>query len=215
MRILITAGPTREFIDPVRFISNRSTGKMGYAIAEAGIAAGHEIVLVSGPVSLEVPKGVFKMVPVVSALDLLAAVEAELPESDALIMTAAVADFRPKVQSTLKLHKTGLSAMPTALELVPNPDVLKTVLPKKTSRIFVGFAAETNDVLGSAAEKLKQKGLDLLVANDVTKPGAGFGTDTNLVTFLEPGKDPIPFPMQSKRAIGDQIIRFLEEKSAK
>lgn len=215
MRILITAGPTREFIDPVRFISNRSTGKMGYAIAEAAIAAGHEVILVSGPVSLEPPAGLFKFVSIVSALDLLEAVQRELPDTEALVMTAAVADFRPKQQAHQKLHKKatdGRDAMPTCLELTPNPDILKTIRPLKENRIFVGFAAETNDVISSATDKLVQKGLDLLVANDVTKPGAGFGTDTNLVTLLEPNQAPVSLPLQSKRSIGDEIVRFLERK---
>lgn len=215
MRILITAGPTREFIDPVRFISNRSTGKMGYAIAEAGIAAGHDVVLISGPVFLEPPPGLSKFVSVVSALDLLEAVQKELPNANALVMTAAVADFRPKTMATRKLHKTaagGRASMPSSLELIPNPDILKTIRPLKENRIFVGFAAETNDVLPSASNKLTQKGLDLLVANDVTQPGAGFGTDTNLVTLLEPNQTPVSLPLQSKRSIGDEIIRFLESK---
>lgn len=213
MRILVTAGPTREFIDPVRFISNRSTGKMGYAIAEAAIAAGHETVLISGPVSMEPPNGLAKFVPIVSALDLLDAVQQELPAAEALVMTAAVADFRPKEQASEKLHKTaahGRKTMPTTLELVPNPDILKTILPLKGNRIFVGFAAETNDVLASAASKLASKGLDLLVANDVTQPGAGFGTDTNIVSFLTPNSPPESLSILPKLDIARKIITHIE-----
>lgn len=207
MRLLVTAGPTREFIDPVRFLSNRSTGKMGYAIAEAARDAGHAVTLISGPVALEKPAGLAAFVPVVSACDMLAAVERALPEADALVMAAAIADFRPAAPFDHKCHK---SEMPEALALVPNPDILATIRPLKGSRCFVGFAAETDDVLASAGEKLARKGLDLIVANDVTRPGAGFGTDTNIVTFLAPGRAPEPLPMLPKAEVARRLIQRIE-----
>ncbi len=207
MRILVTAGPTREFLDPVRFLSNRSTGKMGYAVASRAAARGHEVVLVSGPVALAEPDGV-RVVPVVSARDLLAAVEGNLPACDALVMTAAVADWRPAEVSPVKLKKRTMRA---TLELMPNPDILKTIRPLKENRIFVGFAAETNDVLEEARGKLERKGLDLIVANDVTQPGAGFEVDTNRVTFVT--KDGItPYPLQSKLDVADRILDWIEAR---
>ena len=182
MKLLITAGPTREHLDPVRFLSNRSSGKMGFAVAQAAVERGHTVTLVAGPVTLPTPEQVFR-VDVVSALDMLAAVRRLLPYQHALVMCAAVADWRPKSQSDTKLKKT---EVPIEVALEPNPDILKTMLPLKEDRIFVGFAAETGDPLAEAQRKLTSKGLDLIVANDVTRPDAGFEVDTNLVTFLTP-----------------------------
>ena len=211
MRIVVSAGPTREFVDPVRFLSNRSTGKMGYAVARAAVAAGHETVLVSGPVSLAPPEGLAEFVPVVSARDMLAALRKALPAADALVMTAAVADFRPARVSRRKLHK---GDMPEALALVRNPDILATLSRRKGSRVFVGFAAETERAVAGAAEKLRRKGLDLVVANDVTLPGAGFGTDTNVVTFVAPGRGPEPLPLMSKDEVARRIVGRVEELAA-
>ena len=180
MKILITAGPTREFIDPIRFISNRSTGKMGFAIADAARQRGHGVTLIAGPVTLPTPAGVTR-IDVVSARDMLAAVTEHLPRHDVLIMSAAVADWRPAQTATVKLKKEAMSA---TLQLEPNPDILKTIAPLKGSRLFVGFAAETGDPRAEAQRKLQAKGLDLIVANDVTQPGAGFAVDTNRVQFL-------------------------------
>lgn len=204
MKLLVTAGPTREFIDPVRFLSNRSTGRMGYAVARSAVAAGCETRLISGSVSLARPDGLDAFVPVVSALDMLEAVRANLQWCDALVMCAAVADFRPRAHSATKLHKKDLSA---SLELVPNPDILATIREEKGKRFFVGFAAETDDVLASAADKLARKGLDLIVANDVTQPGAGFEVDTNIVTFLAPGAAPERLPLMPKDDVASEIIR--------
>ncbi len=142
MKFLISAGPTREFIDPVRFLSNRSTGKMGYAIAAAAAGRGHETVLVSGPVSITPPESV-RIINIVSALDMLSAIKSELEECDALVMCAAVADWRPKKCSELKLKKRNMSSI---LELVPNPDILSEIKQFKGERIFVGFAAETDNL---------------------------------------------------------------------
>jgi len=206
MRILITAGPTREHLDPVRFLSNRSTGKMGFALAGQAAARGHSVTLVSGPVALDTPSGV-RRVDVVSARDMLAAVRGELDASEALIMCAAVADWRPKHASAVKLKKREMSAV---LELEANPDILLAIAPHKGKRIFVGFAAETGDPLAEARRKLAGKGLDLLVANDVSQPDAGFAVDTNRVTLLAPGCEPERLPLMSKTAVADRILDRLQ-----
>ena len=202
MRFLVSAGPTREYLDPVRFLSNRSTGKMGFAVAEAAVAAGHEVVLVAGPVTLPTPDGV-RRIDVVSAREMLAALERELPPADILVMTAAVADWRPKSVSPVKLKKAGMAA---TLELEPNPDILRTLAPHKGRRVFVGFAAETGDPAEEARRKLVAKGLDLICANDVTQPGAGFGVDTNVVTFYGRDGEKTALPLMSKRAVADRVV---------
>lgn len=181
---------------------------MGYALAEAARDRGHDVVLVSGPVSLPPPEGV-EIVAVVSALDMLAAVTARLDWCDALIMCAAVADWRPASRSAVKLKKR---AMEGRIDLVPNPDILAEIAPKKGGRIFIGFAAETHDLLTEAQGKLARKGLDLIVANDVTQPGAGFETSTNVVTLIEPGAPPEPLPLMSKRDVAEHIIIWTEKK---
>ncbi len=206
MRLLITAGPTREHIDPVRFISNRSTGKMGFALAERAAARGHTVTLIAGPVALATPAAVRRL-DVVSAAEMLDAVRAELPAADALIMCAAVADWRPRSIHPVKLKKREMSA---TLELEPNPDILLTVKPAKGGRLFVGFAAETGDPLAEARRKLESKGLDLMVANDVSQPGAGFATDTNRVTLLAPGAPAERLPLMSKRDVADRILDRLQ-----
>jgi phosphopantothenoylcysteine decarboxylase/phosphopantothenate--cysteine ligase len=209
MKILVTAGPTREHLDPVRFISNRSTGKMGFAVAERAAARGHDVTLIAGPVSLVTPTHVTR-VDVTSARDMLAAVLAHLPQADALVMCAAVADWRPKETSAKKLKKREMSAV---LELVPNPDILATIQPQKGGRIFVGFAAETGDPLPEARRKLMDKGLDLIVANDVSLPGSGFAVDTNLVTLVARSGDPETLPLLDKRAVADHIVAWLERNA--
>jgi len=206
MKLLVTAGPTREHLDPVRFLSNRSTGKMGFAVAQAAAERGHVVTLIAGPVSLPTPAGVTR-IDVVSALDLLAAVEEQLPGHDAFVMSAAVADWRPKRASATKLKKSGMSPV---LELEPNPDILKTLLPLKGRRLFVGFAAETGDPLAEARRKLEAKGLDLIVANDVTLPDAGFAVDTNRVTLVSASEAQEALPLMSKLDVGREIVRWLE-----
>lgn len=208
MRFLVSAGPTREFIDPVRFLSNRSTGKMGFAVAEAAAAAGHEAVLVAGPVALPAPAGV-RRIDVVSAREMLAALERELDAADALVMAAAVADWRPAGTASLKLKK---SSMAPSIPLVPNPDILKTLAPRKGGRVFVGFAAETGAPEGEAERKLAAKGLDFICANDVTAPGAGFGTDTNIVTII--GRDGFreALPLMAKAEVARRIVEIAEGK---
>lgn len=212
MRLLVSAGPTREFVDPVRFLSNRSTGKMGYAVARAAVEAGHEVVLVSGPVSLEPPPGLAAFVPVVSARDMLAALRRALAAADALVMTAAVADFRPARVSRRKIHK---GAMPDSIRLVPNPDILATLARRKGRRVFIGFAAETERAVAGAARKLRAKGLDLVVANDVTLPGAGFGVDTNIVTFVRPDGTAEALPVLPKIEVARRLVAVVESLLAR
>jgi len=206
MKILITAGPTREFLDPIRFLSNRSTGKMGFAIAEAAAERTHEVTLIAGPVMLATPANVRRL-DVVSACDMLMAVKRLLPLHDALVMSAAVADWRPKHKSDRKLKKSSMSPV---VELEANPDILKTVQPLKAKRLFVGFAAETGDPLAEAHRKLLSKGIDMIVANDVTQPDAGFEVDTNRVIFISISEPPISLPLQSKLDVGRAVIVWLE-----
>lgn len=180
MKILVTAGPTREPIDPVRFISNRSSGKMGYAVAGEAARRGYEVRLISGPVAIAAPEGV-TVVRVETAAEMLQAVQENLPWCETLVMAAAVADWRPAAAATAKMKKSGA---PAALALEPTADILRTIRPLKDGRFFVGFAAETGDPLPEARRKLAAKGLDMVVANDVTRPGAGFEVDTNEVTLV-------------------------------
>ena len=211
MRILVSAGPTREFLDPVRFLTNRSTGRMGFAVAAAAVAAGHEVALVAGPVEIAPPAGLAALDRVVSAREMLAALRRRLAWCDALVMTAAVADFRPARRAPRKIRK---GAMPETLRLARNPDILSSLRPRKGARIFCGFAAETDSVLESAASKLARKGLDLIVANDVTKPGAGFAVETNVVTFLRPGAAPEALPLLPKIDVARRLVAALEALGA-
>lgn len=211
MHLLVTAGPTREYLDPVRFLSNRSTGKMGFAVATHAASRGHRVTLVAGPVALATPAGVTR-VDVESAQSMLAAVRAHLETADALVMSAAVADWRPRVTSAVKLKKR---AMAPVLELEPNPDILATLRSEKGHRVFVGFAAETGDPLAEAARKLAAKGLDLIVANDVSQPDAGFAVDTNRVTLLEPGATPEPWPLLTKVEVAARLVAWIEARVAR
>jgi phosphopantothenoylcysteine decarboxylase/phosphopantothenate--cysteine ligase len=178
--VLVTAGPTREELDPVRFISNHSSGKMGYAIARAARLRGARVILVSGPVALVPPWGV-ETVCVESAEEMRRAALDRVEESTIIIKAAAVSDYRPAVRAEEKIKKTGETL---ALELERNPDILRELGGIKGERILVGFAAETERIQENAAEKLAAKNLDLIVANDVRQPGAGFNVDTNIVTLL-------------------------------
>ena len=215
MRFVVTAGPTREFIDPVRFLSNPSTGRMGFAVARAAREAGHEVVLIAGPVALKTPRGV-RRVDVVSARDMLKAVRTVIARADVLVMTAAVADWRPARRAVRKLKK---SEMSDTLKLVRNPDILKTInrqLHTGTTGILpvalirIGFAAETGAPAAEAARKCREKGLDLVVGNDVTARGSGFGTTTNRVTFVTPDGRVQRLPLMSKLAVARRIVSFAE-----
>ena len=184
LNFVITAGPTREFIDPVRFLSNPSTGKMGFSIARAAAKLGHKVTLIAGPVALKTPSGV-KRVDVVSAREMFEAAKEAVSTDCIFIATAAVADWRPKTCATKKLKKTEMSDV---IKLVRNPDILKSI----SGCVKIGFAAETNDVLEEATRKCREKNLAMIVANDVTEEGAGFGTDTNRVVFIYPDGRTMP-----------------------
>lgn len=200
--ILVTAGPTREPLDPVRFLSNRSSGKMGYAIAEAAAARGARVILVSGPTALPAPPGV-DVIQVETAQEMRDAVLAKLEVAQVVIKAAAVADYRPTRQADRKLKKD--QATPAIL-LEPTPDILAEVGTRKGNRILVGFAAETDDLVANARKKLQRKNLDLMVANDVRQPGAGFDVDTNLVKILDPSGGVEELPLLPKREVADRIL---------
>ena len=181
MRIVISAGPTREAIDPVRFITNRSTGKMGYAIAEAARDMNFEVVLVSGPVNLAPPAGV-NVIAVESAAEMAEAMRNAAEQADMIVMTAAVADYRPKVYSTSKIKKSDDDMV---IELERTEDILASLgKNKRPEQILVGFAAETDDLLKNAQSKLERKNLDYIAANIVGVPGRGFAADDNAITLL-------------------------------
>lgn len=203
LRVMVTAGPSREALDPVRYISNRSSGKMGYAIAQAAQKRGAEVTLLSGPVAIEAPQGV-KLVPFTTTQELLDRASELAQEQDLLIQAAAPADYRAKEIAPQKIKKQG--GEPMTFTLVENPDVAATLgRAKKAGQVFVGFAAETNDVLAHAQDKLVRKNLDMIVANDVTRPGAGFDVDTNIVTLItKEGQEALP--MMSKAEVADRIL---------
>lgn len=203
-KVLVTAGPTSEPIDPVRYISNRSSGKMGYAVAEAAKARGAEVVLVSGPVNIPAPAGV-KVVPVGSALQMRGAVLAEYPDSDVVIKAAAVADYRVEAPADHKIKKTD-DCDELVLRLVKNPDILQELGECKQQQFLVGFAAETNNVEDYARKKLKKKNADILVANDVSRSDAGFDVDTNKITIFEADGTKTEYPLASKRETADFIL---------
>ena len=202
-KVLISAGPTQEAIDPVRFISNRSSGKMGYALAEAARARGAEVVLVSGPTALPSPAGI-EYCPVTTAEEMRKAIVHRFAWSDTVIMAAAVADFRPATPSGRKIKKR--RGPLTQLELEATDDILRELGERRTSQVLVGFAAETEDLLAHAQEKLHAKGVDLLVANDVTAAGSGFGSDTNRVVLLTREGAPEELPLLPKREVADCIL---------
>jgi phosphopantothenoylcysteine decarboxylase/phosphopantothenate--cysteine ligase len=203
--VLVTAGATREDIDPVRFLTNRSSGKMGYALAEAAARRGAHVVLVSGPTDLAVPEGV-DWVPVRSAENMRDAVRQRAPDANVIIMAAAVADYRPAAAQSQKL-KRGDTRI--TLDLEPTPDILAELgrdAAPHAGRILVGFAAETAALADNARSKLARKGADMIVANDVTQEGAGFDADTNIVTmFLRDGRE-IPVPKLSKFEVANRIL---------
>lgn len=203
LRVMVTAGPSREALDPVRYISNRSSGKMGYAIAQAAQKRGAEVTLLSGPVAIEAPLGV-KLVPFTTTQELLDRASELAQEQDLLIQAAAPADYRAKEVAPQKIKKQG--GEPMTFTLVENPDVAATLgKAKRSGQVFVGFAAETNDVLAHAKDKLARKNLDMIVANDVTRPGAGFDVDTNIVTLItKDGQEALP--MMSKAEVAQRIL---------
>lgn len=200
--VLVTAGPTCEDLDPVRFITNRSSGKMGYAVAEAAARRGAQVVLISGPSNLDTPAGVDR-VNVRTALEMLQAVKQHFGKASVGIFAAAVADYRPADVASQKIKRSKESL---TIHLEPNPDILATAAAEKGARLVVGFAAETDHIAENARKKLTAKKADLIVANDVTAEGAGFDLDTNVVTlFARDGRD-LPLPKMAKREVADRIL---------
>jgi phosphopantothenoylcysteine decarboxylase/phosphopantothenate--cysteine ligase len=205
VNFLVTAGPTREMIDPVRFISNRSSGKMGYALAAAARDAGGSVTLVSGPTALQAPSGV-EVVSVVSAQEMADAVLARFEAADVVIMAAAVCDFRPKTMATDKIKKGSFRGV---LELEPTVDILAELGRRKTRQVLVGFAVETNDMEAYAADKLARKNLDLIVANGA----AAFDADTNTVTLLyRDGRREEPGSLAKQEVASRIVARALEAR---
>lgn len=209
-RVLITAGPTQENIDPVRYITNHSSGKMGFALAEAAAEAGAEVVLVTGPVHLPTPERV-ERVNVVSAREMLAACEAAMP-CDLLIAAAAVADYRPEVIAEHKMKKDPDSSDGLLLKLVRNPDILATLAARDDRPFSVGFAAETQNLLEYAARKLRDKNLDLIVANDVANPSIGFNSEDNACSVIDRTQQETRFAQTSKGKIARQLIDFIADR---
>ena len=208
LRVMVTAGPTREALDPVRYVSNRSSGKMGYAIARAAQLRGAQVTLLSGPVSLAAPQGV-ALVPFTTTQDLLERASERVSSQDILIQAAAPADYRAKEIAPQKIKKQNGEEM--VIHLVENPDVAATLgKVKREDQTFVGFAAETNDVLEHAQGKLVKKNLDMIVANDVTAPGAGFDVNTNVVTLITKEKM-TALPLLLKDEVADHILSAILE----
>jgi phosphopantothenoylcysteine decarboxylase/phosphopantothenate--cysteine ligase len=205
--ILITAGPTEEPIDPVRFISNRSSGKMGFALARAARRRGAEVILISGPTALSVPKKV-KYIAVRSASQMREFVLEHMEKASIIIKAAAVADYRPRRNAPEKIKK---SEKGIVLELERNPDILLEVGKRKGRRIVVGFAAETENLLQNARRKLEEKNLDLIVANDITLPEAGFEADTNIVKFLDRSGKVEELPLMTKEELADHILNRIAQ----
>ena len=210
--ILITAGPTREKIDPVRYLTNRSSGRMGYALAEAALRRGARVILVSGPTSLT-PPGAAEVTRVDSAEQMRDAVLQLLPQSTIVIKTAAVSDYRPKAASGQKLKRKG----PMNLELEATPDILKELSAKKNTQLVIGFAAETENVLENARQKLVSKNLDAIVVNDVSREGVGFDSDRNAVTIItrdEVVEVPETTKWEVAQQVLDQIVRLRQSRKS-
>lgn len=208
-KVLVTAGPTQEKLDPVRYISNHSTGKMGYAIARQAMLRGAEVTLVSGKVNLQPPMGV-RMVPVVSAADMAQAVKADAQEQDIIIKAAAVADYRPAVTADEKLKKKD-DEMNLVLERTE--DILAWLgAHRRPGQFLCGFSMETEHMLENSRAKLEKKKIDMIVANNLKQTGAGFGTDTNVVTLLAK-EDTLTLPIMSKEEVADRLLTFIMKKS--
>ncbi len=205
MRFLITAGPTREPIDPVRYLSNRSSGKMGYAIAAAALEAGHEVTLVSGPVNLDPPRG-GRFLSILTSDEMHDAVDRHLPDCDVLVMCAAVADYKAKNISPGKIKKRDTNF---SLELIPTLDILGSLSKQDRQFLVVGFAAETNDVEENAQKKLREKNCDIIVANDVSRANSGMESDENEVTILFRNGEKEKISRASKQIIARKLIKII------
>lgn len=203
MRLLVTAGPTEEPLDPVRFITNRSSGKMGVAICRRAAIRGANVTLVAGPLKVAPPSGI-KVISVRTALEMYDKVMEEFQSADVVIKAAAVADFRP---ASIQVEKVKKDAMDTSIQLVKNPDIIAELGKiKRDNQVLIGFAAETTNVIENAKKKLLEKNLDMLVVNDISKPGAGFDLDTNIVRFMHKSGKEEQFDMMSKEKVADLIL---------
>ncbi|MDF9408020.1 MAG: Coenzyme A biosynthesis bifunctional protein CoaBC [Pelotomaculum sp. PtaB.Bin013] len=202
LSVMVTAGPTTEPIDPVRYITNRSSGKMGYAVADAAARRGARVVLISGPVALNPPPGV-EVINVETANEMYSAVMDRFSMVDSVIMSAAVADYKPKITANQKIkkHESTLT-----IELEKNPDILAQLGKMKERQVLIGFAAETEELVNNAMIKVERKNLDMLVANDVTLPGAGFGTDTNIAKLVFPSGRIVSLPKMDKLSLANHIL---------
>jgi phosphopantothenoylcysteine decarboxylase/phosphopantothenate--cysteine ligase len=205
--VLVTAGPTREPFDPVRFVTNYSSGKMGYALAVKARRRGAKVILVSGPTALPEPRGVL-FVPVTSALEMRDAVMNHLPGTTIVVKAAAVADFRPSVRAEAKIKK---HSGPLTIPLERNPDIIAEIGKQKGNRIVVGFAMESENLIAYAKDKMLKKNMDFIVANDLSQEGAGFHTDTNIVRIVERSGEVIHLPMMSKMEVADRILDRIKE----
>ena len=206
--IIVTAGPTVESIDPMRYITNRSTGKMGYSIAKEAIERGADVTLITGPTNLTPPQNLKKLVKIESAKDMYEAVLENLDENDVVIKSAAVADYKPKHYSNKKIKKSDDDLV---IELDRNKDIAQEIGKIKNNKILVGFAAETNDLIENASLKIKKKNLDFIVANDLTKEGAGFGVDTNIVKIIDKEGNITEYPKMKKEEVANIILDKIKE----
>ncbi|MDH5767529.1 MAG: bifunctional phosphopantothenoylcysteine decarboxylase/phosphopantothenate--cysteine ligase CoaBC [Nitrospirota bacterium] len=204
-KIIVTAGPTREYLDPVRFISNRSSGKMGYALARAALRRGAEVTLISGHSLLSQPKGM-KFISAETATDMLNAINQELPSSTVLIMSAAVSDFMPAEKTKEKIEKSG----ELIVKLQKTPDIISEISKNKNRLFIIGFAAETGRKIDRARKKLKEKNMDMIIFNDVTEADSGFEVDTNRVVIIDKEKE-TTLPLMSKDSVADAILERLSE----
>jgi phosphopantothenoylcysteine decarboxylase/phosphopantothenate--cysteine ligase len=211
VRFLITAGPTREPIDPVRYLSNRSSGKMGYALAEAALSAGHEVVLITGPVSLAAPARA-RTVKVMTSDQMHDAVHQHLSMCDILVMCAAVADYKPAMASPQKIKK---GAAGLILELIPTRDILSSIPPHDDRLFIVGFAAETNDLEENARKKLRAKNCDMVVGNDVSRADRGMESDENEVTVFFRNGEISKIPRASKKNIAVELVKIISNMREK
>lgn len=206
--IIVTAGPTVESIDPMRYITNSSTGKMGYSIAKEAIERGADVTLITGPTNLTPPQNLKKLVKIESAKDMYEAVLENLDENDVVIKSAAVADYKPKNYSNKKIKKSDDDLV---IELDRNKDIAQEIGKIKNNKILVGFAAETNDLIENASLKIKKKNLDFIVANDLTKEGAGFGVDTNIVKIIDKEGNITEYPKMKKEEVANIILDKIKE----
>ena len=205
MRFLITAGPTREPIDPIRYLSNRSSGKMGYAIAEAALQAGHDVTLISGPVNLDPPHG-GRFISISTGDEMFDAIIRHLGDCDVLVMCAAVADYKPKNISPGKIKKRDTNF---SLELIPTRDILGSLSKQDRQFLVVGFAAETNDVEENAQKKLRDKNCDIIVANDVSRANSGMESDENEVTILFRNGEKEKISRAPKQIIARKLVKIV------